>query len=440
MDYYETNQGARVRLMLTDEELGLDAIDDLCNKYLEFLSVTKESGSGRKTRSAMRRGDQIFDEIMAYKLPPIKLKQLSDSPPLANSNRNQEINNHQKAHSTNSSIDSSESSNSRPIARSLRPRCRTPEVQSKRQPSPATPANQRIRAHGGGGGGGGGSNNGSCSKMGNVLSAALNQQHPSVSVTKIRQLLRADSAQKKRMLDDEEKERQERLRLDRKAKEERAEMQKKLLLEERAVTAKLRREQRLLHAAEVRKAREEAKQHRPTREETKKPPPVNTAQQREPTPEVPTKSNQKTEQAQPTTSKARNKAQAKEQPTVEPQKLNETFQKPEINNIEIVITDDSCAENEETKVVQVAHWSKPPHFREALIKQFSKQNFSDYLKKFKETAPPLALPVDLQEILGTKSVGTRYLVRTSSAVWSPVHRPLKRASSMVMTPNNDDKR
>lgn len=494
MDYYETNRGARVRLILTNEELGLDEIDDLCNKYLEFVSVTKEAGSGRKTRSANKRGDQLFEEIMAYRLPRIKLKHSNDSPILTSLNNNIETNHHQngtngcsKTRSTNSSANSSDSSTSRPITRSLRPRSRTPEVQPKRQMSPSTPTHQRLRAHINiKPGSGGVASNGSGDQTASVLTAALNQQHPTVSVTKLRQVLRAESVQKKRIRDDEEKERQERLRSDRKAKEERAEIQKKQLLEERAVNAKLKREQRLLHAAEVRKAREEAKLQQKLKEEVMK---EETKQQKLAKDETKRQMNGHVvqqqnfqEKAQETSSKpsskihhhnkeeppiANNKATIKEknnekhinnkvkevkevekateveekQPT---QKLNETFQKPvdEINNIEIVIQDDSTMEEDvkEKKVVPVATWSKPPIFREALIQQFSKPNFSEYLKRFQEAAPPLMLPVDLKEIFGPRSLGTRALVRTSSAVWSPVHKPLKRSSSMISTPNANSKR
>lgn len=420
--YDQTNQGSRVRVILTDEELGLPAIDDLCDKYLEWLRVSKEC-EGRKTRSANRRADQLYDEIIAYKLPPIKLNHAPVQIPQMNG-------------STNSSVDSE---SSRPITRALRPRSRTPEIQNQQLPSrqrsrtpevqqtkrqnttPSTPSNQRIRAHMKQ------ASDGSSSKANttsNVLSAAINQQHPSVSATKIRLALRADSAQKRH---EEEQRERERLRIDRKAKEERAEAQKKQILEERAINAKKKREERLHHAAEVRKAREEARKLEKLRKEQE----VKKAQLHTPV----QAQVMQTEECQ-----AQNSIPTPPQPQEQGNQkndvkaLNETFKKPVGNtdNIEIIICDQSNDDQE--RVQQVAAWARAPYLRDALVKQFTKAHKWEYLRRFKATVPALALPVELEKIFGS-SIGTRHIVRTSSAVWSPVHKSMKRSSSMVMTPD-----
>lgn len=387
--YDQTNQGSRVRVLLTDEELGMPAIDDLCDKYLEWLRASKEC-KGRKTRSANRRADQLYDEIIAYKLPPIKLSHASiHVSPLIET---------KISHSSNSSVDSD---TSKPITRTLRPRSRTPEV--RQAASPSTPSNQKIRTYMKQATGGSSSKGNTT----NVLSAAINQQHPSVSATKIRLALRADSAQKRH--EEEQKER-ERLMLDRRAKEERAEAQKKQLLEERAINAKKKREERLLHAAEVRKAREEARNlQKKMEQEAKK------AQTQQPQPEICKNQNVETP------------PKPREQP------LNETFKKPvgDTDNIDIVICDQSNDDQE--KVQQVAAWARAPYLRDALVKQFAKVHKVENLTRFKETIPALTLPVELEKIFGTL-MGTRHIVRTSSAVWSPVHKSLKRSSSMVTTP------
>lgn len=415
--YDQTNQGSRVRLVLTDEELGLPSIDDLCDKYLEWLRVSKEC-EGRKTRSANRRADQLYDEIIAYKVPPIKLNHA----PIHQTNG---LCNSLSSGSVNSSV-ASDSSQS--LTRSLRPRSRTPEVQNqlptkqrsrtpelqnKRQnTTPSTPSNQRIRAH----------MKQASDGSSNVLSAAINQQHPSVSATKIRLALRADSAQKRH---EEEQRERERLRIDRKAKEERAEAQKKQILEERAINAKKKREERLLHAAEVRKAREEARKL----EKQKKEQEVRKAQhqaQAQPQAQV------QPQQIQPQECQGQNSHPAPPQP--KEQTLNETFKKPTGNtdNIEIIICDQSNDDQE--RVQQVAAWARAPYLRDALVKQFTRAQKLENLERFKKIIPALALPVQLEKIFGS-SIGTRHIVRTSSAVWSPVHKSLKRSSSMVMTPD-----
>jgi len=435
MDYCETNQGSRVRVLLTNDELQLPVIEELCNKYREWLAVSRDNGGGRKTRAANRRSDTLYEEIMNFKIPPIKLNHLS--PVKTRSATTQPA-------SLDTSTDSesgTSSTSSRPITRSLRPRSRTPSApkiqqQPRQLTCPSTPANQRIRACLKQAASGGSSN----ANSSNVLSAALNQQHPSVSVTKIRQLLRADSAQKKR---DEEKERQERMLLDRRAKEERAEAQKRQLLEERAITAKQKREQRLLHAAEVRKAREEARQQQKLKEQEAKrlqnlvqqpteikAPNVIPVVQTEPL---------MVEEKNPLPKKAKNDNQISDA-KAQARKLNETFKKPSgstpTDNIDISIQDETTEERTD-KIPRTAAWARAPHLRDALIQQFSKtesQRHAEVVQIF----PQVQLPVELEKIFGqSKAAGTKYLCRTSSAVWSPPHRSLKRTSSMVTTPNND---
>lgn len=406
--------GTRIKLLLTDEELQLPALDELHNKCLEWVEVLRD---GRKTRSANRKADQLYDEILAFKLPPIKLIHLSSPPGQQN-----------KSHSVeSSSINSdSDSSISRPITRSLRSRQKDSSV-------PSTPSNQRIRP---------------CLKKlpasggnvtnSNVLSAAINQQHPSISVTKIRQLLRADSVQKKR---DEERERQDRLRSDRKAKEERAEAQKKQLLEERAINAKLKREQRLMHAAELRKARELARVQKNLLEESKK-------LQQHPNQHVaePTQSHHEPQQTEKKMPNKKTKVannippeppveKVQEKPEKKPAALNETFKKPqEVNNIDISCHDETVDEST-NKSTQCAAWSKAPHFRNALIEQFS--NIDGLIDRVKKEFGILEFPVPLDKIFGSeKACSSMYRCRTSSAVWTPPNRSKKRTSSM-MTPNND---
>lgn len=425
MDYYETSQGCRIRVLLTDDELGLPAIDDFCNKFIEWLTVSKEC-KGRKTRSANRRADQLYEDLMAYKLPPIKLKHSKSPITQFNSVMPQ---------SNDTSIDSdSDSSSSRPVTRSLRPRSRTPAVQNKRQiTSPSTPSHQRLRAHMKQPISGGSSNG---NKSSNVLKEALNQQHPSVSVTKIRQLLRADSAHKKQQ---EEMERQERLKIDRKAKDEKAEARKRQLLEERAMKAKEAREQRLRHAAEVRKAREEAITQQKLREEAKKnhAHTLHSTENKNQYAATTQSCNQVEQPVAGTSSAQKEDTDSKPVSKGKVPLLNETFKKPteDTDNIEIIISDESTADQKD-RVQQIASWARAPHIREALIRQYTKPLSSELFKEFKKNIPKLELPVDLEEILGAKSAGTRYLCRTSSAVWSPVHRSMKRTSSMVMTPTN----
>ena len=407
---------SRFKVMLTDEELGLPAIDDLCNKFYDFLKATKETApSGRKTRSVAkttnRRADQLFEEIMAFKLPPTRLRPTS---PISH-----------QATATASSLStdrdsqgSSVSSNNEPQActRTSPPGCGTPSVSRKPQAiQPSTPTQQNIRAH---------MKKNIDSGSSNVLTAALNQKHPSVSVTKIRQLLRAESAQKKR---EEEGERQERLRVDRKAKEERAEAQKKQLLVERAITAKQKREQRLLHAAEVRKARQQQKisEEQKMRDEQKFVEEQKAA--KEQVKKLDTQQNNNLNQQK----------QQQKAPQAEPQeknhKLDETYNDQQ-NNIDISVHDETT-DTQKTQVPQVATWAKAPHLRDAVINQFSKGE-RELLKIARSIFQEVELPVDLQKIFGGKSVNNKLLCRTSSAVWSPQNRPMKRSSSMVMTPTD----
>lgn len=460
MDSKEEKPKARahVRVILTDEELQLPAIDDLCNKYFDWLKLSKEATEGRKTRAANRRADAIYDEIMAFKLPPVSMTPLQTIPPPPSTNGIQENGNSTKSSvggdSEGSSVTSVASSST--SGRVLRPRCRTPSVSRKQEASPSTPVHQSIRAN---------LKKNPDSNSSSVLSAALNQQHPSVSVTKIRQLLRADSAQKKR---EEEKERQERLRLDREAKEKRAETQKKLLLEERAVTAKMKREQRLLHAAEVRKAREKAKIELKLREglpnvskldlEKPKPPPQQQQQpqkqqqshkhQSQPQQNGPTvkpsepPQKQKDDQAQTKACKVEDASKKPlEEESNKPRKLDETFQKPadEHDNIDISVHDETTDEPTK-KVNAVASWAKAPHLRDLVVAQFKKLE-EQILKEAFELFGGVKLPVDLEQIFASHKLPSnkRYLARTSSACWTPPHKPLKRTSSAVFTPT-DQKR
>lgn len=462
--------GAHVRVLLTEDELQLSAIDDLCNKYHDWLKLSKEATGGRKTRSANRRVDTIYEEIMAFKVPPIKIRAAPVTPPPSIKTIIQGISNN---NSTKSSIDgdnseSSSANSSERTGRTLRPRCRTPSV-SRQQASPATPTHQNIRAHMK-------KTPDSNTNSANVLSAALNQQHPLVSVTKIRQLLRADSAQKKR---EEEKERQELVRVQRKAKEERAEAQKRQLLEERAVTAKFKREQRLLHAAEVRKARERARIEQKLKEEQTRKPHQNHNHGTETFENNHTQVNQHVPNNHTDTQKLKEKQKAKEssperthknkdseivvlkqtaapapivakelngnleQPTKQaqkPRKMDETFQKPadEIHNIEISLCDETTEEQKKQPAV-IASWAKAPGLRDVVVAQFS-QPEEVLLKQALNLFRGVKLPVRLDEIFGpNEAVNNRYLCRTSSAVWTTPHKPLKRTSSDVLTPK-DSKR
>lgn len=380
------------KVLLTYEELQLPAIDEFHTKFSEWMAISKES----KTRAANRRADLLYEELMSFKMPPIEIKNVkTKSSP---------------APSIDTSVDSEDlSSSSRPITRSLRSRSRTPTT------TPCTPTHQRIRTN-----------------MKQGASGNSHNNQVSASASKLRQQLRADSAQKKR---EEEKERNERLLLDRKVKENRAEAQKKQLLEERAINAKKKREQRLQHAAEVRKAREEQKQKQKQK--------LLEQQQREiqaeNTPPVKPTPPQKTSKSQEphNSHQIQQKTDAVPPPT---DNHNETFNKPSevVNNIDIVICDDSGVEQKE-KVPVVAAWARAPHLREALIKQFTKP-YSETLKKevLGKIIKVAKLPVDLEQILGpNNAVGGRHMVRTSSAVWSPPNRPSKRSSSSVLTPNND---
>lgn len=415
----------KIKIILTDEELQFPAVDELIAKYKEWCILSKENGAGRKTRAANRRPDALYDEIMSTKIPPIRI----NPDPV-------------KICHTDPSVDSDadSSSSTRPTTRSLRSRSRTPtqtRTQPKRQAAtPSTPRNQRIRAHMRQPPSGD-------SNAPSVLTAALNQQHPSVSVNKIRQLLRADSAQKKR---NEEKERQERLMLDRKAKEERAEAQKKQLLEERAVTAKMKREQRLLHAAEVRKAREEAKLQQKLREQEAKKALAQTATDTENEHGDETVVANRIEAAtlkeagidieklKPNKLQEDNSSgdtdvkQQAAQPKFKNPDMNATFKKPadDVNNIDISVHDETT-EDQNDKAPVTASWARAPYIRDALIKQFSKPD-DDRLKEVKSIFPPVILPVDLPEIFGSnRAVHAKYLSRTSSAVWTPPNRYRKRS-------------
>lgn len=419
----------RIKIILTDEELQFPVIDELIAKYKEWCILNKENGASRKTRAANRRPDALYDEIMATKIPPIRV----DPDPV-------------KICHMESSVDSDadSSSTNRPTTRSLRSRSRTPtqtRTQPKRQAAtPSTPRNQRIRAHLRQPPSGDPSAGGSSS----VLTAALNQQHPSVSVNKIRQLLRADSAQKKR---NEEKERQERLMLDRKAKEERAEAQKKQLLEERAVTAKMKREQRLLHAAEVRKAREEAKLQQKLREQEAKrlqalaateaenenvdetivPNRIEAATLKEAGIDIEKNKPDKTQEDE-SSDETLKKQQQQAQDKFKNPDMNATFKKPadDVNNIDISVHDETT-EDQNDKAPLTASWARAPHIRDALIKQFSKSD-EERLKEVKSIFPQVILPVDLPQIFGSnKAVHAKYLSRTSSAVWTPPNRYRKRS-------------
>lgn len=474
-------QGAKIKVFLTDEELQLPEIDDVSNKYLEWLRLSKETAGGRKTRSANKRADMVFEEIMSFRLQPLATDSSLISPSVINNLK-----------TTDSTADSdSDSSNSRPNTRSLRPRSKTPQSKTYQlrqlQPtSPATPSNQRIRANI--------TRNGAASGTNSSNSSAGSYNHhptAAVSATKIRQLLRADSAQKRR---DEERERQERLQQERKLKEERAEQIKREQLERRAATAKLKREQRLLHAAEVRRAREDAKRAEKAREDKRrvdKNKDEEEEEYEEPPRQAPTKQNHQPAKAQPQHHQQQPQAQPAEnnhkqahnhqnathnhhnnhnnqdrQPNaqqsahqqqhhhkepqkpkpvpkaVEEHKLNETFKKPsegmQVNNIDISIQDETT--DEKSKATGVADWAKAPHLRDALIKQFSQteaQLQSEVIRIFQT----VELPVELNQIFGSsKAVGTRYLCRTSSAQWTPPNKALKRTSSMTMTPTNPEKR
>lgn len=434
METQVSNSVSHFRILLTEEELQLPALDDVANKFLEWVKLSKESTTttrARRTRAANRRVDQIYDEILETKqLPPIQVKVTNLIPTVASTTSGNN-------NSSKSSIDEDDRSSgvgsSGPpsrCGRTLRPRCRTPSMtRNTSQSSPKTPTQQSLRAQ---------------FKKENVLSAALNQEHPSVSVSKIRQLLRADSAQKRR---DEEKERQERMLLDRKAKEERAELQKKQLLEERAINAKLKREQRLKHAAEVRQAREKAKQERKALEEQ-----VAKDEQRAREEEKAKGDEKLKEEHRIREERAREEQKAREEKLANDEeakkakvskavasgpvkKLNETFQQDKNENIDISIQDET-QEEQKAKSTQVASWAKAPHLRDAIIQQFSRPEH-ELLRMAFEIFLGVKLPVDLNEIFGSStSVHNRYLHRTSSAVWSSPKGGIKRTSSMVMTPTD----
>lgn len=406
-----------IKVCLTDEELQLTAIDELLNMYTDWLTKSKESAGGRKTRAANRKAENIYEDIMAFKLPPIKIQTNATVPPEPQAAVN---NNHCSA---KSSIDNSEASSltsSESRGRTLRPRSRTPSGSKNSHAVPSTPTQQSIRAAM--------KKNPDSANSANVLSAALNQQHPSVSVTKIRQLLRADSAQKRR---EEELERSEQARLQRKAKEERAEAQKKQLLEERAITAKLRREQRLLHAAEVRKAREKTKTEQKLKEvqQKTKEPSLNASQT------IKKKDSEVRIVKEVPQIKPKEPVELKE-PSKQTNKANETFQKvPDgQNNIDISICDETTDEKRKNPQ-PIAAWAKVPGLRDAIVTQFSKPE-ADIQQKAMSIFGGVKLPVALVEIFGKEqAVNSRYYSRTSSAVWSTPARPSKRTSSDVLTPN-----
>lgn len=449
MDNAEANHVSHMRCvrMLMEEEIGLSHINDIIRQYKEWIRFSKEAIEGRNTRSANRKADAIYKIISSFKLQPLTRHTMYE-PCLDPKSMNNGINgtngtngtSYQSSNNSSSvdtSIDSDGSSSSRPMTRSLRQRCRTPEVPNKVRlqktaATPCTPTQQSLRAHLKRTA----SSNSSGSGTSNVLSAALNQQHPSVSVTKIRQLLRADSAQKKR---EEEKERQERLSRDRKAKEERAEAQKKQLLEARAINAKLKREQRLLHAAEVRKAREEKLKEESRKAREKQQQVVNCKNVPEPSAPMPPESLQPPETSSKVeTNEPAKKVQKPTEPPAKTHELNETFKKPaEVKNIHISIQDETT-EDQSNKASDVAAWAKAPHLREALIKQYSKRPTSEVQEEAFQIIGGVELPVDLDKIFGpNQAVNRRYLCRTSSAVWlTPPSKALKRSSSLVLTPNN----
>lgn len=411
------------KVQLSDEELGLHLFDDLNEKLKEWCRLSKESTSGRKTRAANRRADAMFDEIVSFKFPPVILPFNTD-----NTQPSTQENGHSTNYSTGDDSEASTTASSSTTGRVLRPRCRTPSVSRKREASPSTPAHRSIRAN---------MKKSPDSNSSNVLSAALNQQHPSVSVTKIRQLLRADSAQKKR---EEEKERQERTRLERKAKEERAEAQKKLLLEERAVTAKLKREQRLLHAAEVRKAREKAKIEQKLKEGFPNISKIEPEKSKHRPPDTPQRQPQRQQPQQQQRVEQVVKNPVLEAQQDKPRRLDETFQKPTDgpDNIDISVQDETCDEHPK-KVHAVAAWAKAPHLRDLVVAQFSKKGL-DLVEQAFKLFGGVKLPVDLEKIFESHKLPHRkYLPRTSSAVWTPPHKPLKRTSSDVFTPT-DQKR
>lgn len=503
MAYFETGDGIQIKALLTDEELGLPALDDLVHKYYNWVKLAKEAKGGRKTRSANRKGDILYEEIMAFKLPPIKVHKLAT--PVKSTSNDSKDTNYGKAMNTPETStmdsDSDTSTSSRPITRSLRSRSRTPTLQqqpvvtnsaqkaklNQSKNNMCTPQNQRLRSRANIKQGSGDSAN-SCASS--ALRAALDQQHPSLSVTKLRQLYRADSAQKKR--EKEEKERQERIMTDRKLKEEKAEALKRQMLEQRAHNAKLRREERLNHAADVRKAREEARikkaaeeakklalqqqqqqlRHQQQQQQLRQEQQQKEQQQQQqslqnqaknqkaaPT-AIPhnkqngTKTNNHREQNQKvevnvadtaTTSTVNNittsvasinetqEGSQHQQSQQQVEVLNETFKVPtSTNNIDIIIqdeTDDGSAE----KVTHTAAWARAPYLREALIEQFSK-SYDDGIECVSKVFRPLRSikNIELSEIFGKNSaVDRKYLARTSSAVWTPPNRSIKRTSSQL---------
>lgn len=486
-------------LLLKEKDLHITDIADRCNKFKEWLSLQLDTENGRQTRSTIRKAEKLYNEILEFKANPIPFERRSkDAESIkldsghrnnSNSSTNSIISQQSqparilRSRKQSSDLDSDDDSASlRPITRSLRQRCRTPQqnnqpstngkLNTRKVTSPTTPQNQRIRPNLLQIPGSGGSSN--CGKL-DVLSAALNQQHPSVSVTKIRQLLRADSAQKKQV---EQLERNEKLMLSRKNKEERAEALKKQLLEERAVKAKLKREQRLNNAAELRKQREDAKIQQRIQEEkaklqaqlkgkkqkTDKPPTYQVEANKNdvqpesvhvihPKPNTVTEpqvvtSIANTQQTKPNNIPSETKDsgnQIKSQPGASTKieqpvsnKLNETFKKPnvdQIDNIDISIKDETTEEDHREKVQPIASWTEKGVFRQALIKQFDKSDVerqSDIRKIF----PKVKMPIQLEKIFpSNRIVNAKYMVRTSSAVWTPPNKGLKRTSSVVLTPN-----
>lgn len=418
MDYCETAQGVRIRSILTDEELGLTALDELESKVIGWVQYSKENPSGRTTRSANRNADILYKEIMDFELPGIQLKKT-----LLLQHENSKHNNRSQLNTTSDSSDrDSHASSQGSIVRNLRSRTRSAQSNVASTPSGkkaipkkemCTPQNQKIR-----------SVKQPASSGSSVLSAAMNQQHPSVSMTKTRQLLRADSVQKKR---EEEKKRQERMMQDRKEKEARAEAQKRQILEERAISTKQKREERLLHAAELRKRKEAELTQRKLQEEAKQ---QEIKQEKEKAKLV---LQQKIQMHQQQTQKAIAEANEKEgRELTENQALaHETFNKNTYNenNIDIVIAEETQEESKEQAPVSAA-WARAHLLRDALIAQYSESK-EQRRERMRNIFPSVKLPVELEEIFGPKS---RNICRTSSAIWSPPQRPIKRTSE-DLSPN-----
>lgn len=425
-----------LKLALTRDELQIGPIQDVLNKYILFASITNEamraSGNStaqkRKAKTVEKQFNDLYDEIMQFKVPPIVAKQSA-----LNQSSIQAQSPVRHIYSSNEESDDDGSASQRQL-RSLRSRSRskTPTVQS-------TPTHQKIRSHIKP------PSSAASGSSSNILSAAINLEHPTISATKIRQLLRADSAQKKQQ---EERERQERLKLDRKVKEERAEAQKRKIMQERADNAKLKREQRTVRAAELRKAREakakclkdEALKKQATQATTEPSSPRVASPVLQPT-ENEKQSNYQEQEHTPVKKSGKTQAtpfvpeihSPPKKSVVLNDKKNETFvQKKEPDNIDISVPDTTADDNRE-KAPQTASWARAPHLREALINQFSKPE-AERRKDIKKIFPLVSLPVELVLIFGEKP--GRHLVRTSSAVWSPV-APLKRTRSMVATPDRN---